>query len=338
MIISFSAAPEDLDKIPEEYKDIVGYSNASSNIVSTFKKNGFKWTTNDPLAPVAIGVGYPTDYNFYPHQYKIGYTAWESTELKDGWDEIMHGCDEIWATSSWTARVFKKQLGIDNVHVYPHGINSDWSLKEREVRKVFRFLHIGEPQIRKNAQLVVDAFSELFGKDPNYQLILKCTGINSTRVYAKDGSIIGSPDAYYTNIKILTDEFSHKQMLDLYHLSHALVYPTAGEGFGFIPLQALATGMPTISTWQWAEYKDFITIKLKSSLSESIHDELHPGLTYHVEKEVLKQSMIDMVENYDKYQSQAVKNSSKIHELYNWDKVSEPTIKKLKNIFKTRGL
>lgn len=337
MQISFSGAAEDLPNIPENSKDIVGYSNAMHNIFNTLNNNGFDCQIREASAPVAIGMGYPIDYKFIPGQYRIGYTAWESTKLQNDWYDIMNNCHEIWATSSWTARVFKKELGRDDIHVYPHGITHDWKIHEREVGDVFRFLHIGEPQIRKNGQLVVDAFTEVFGKDPKYQLVMKTGGFNTTRVYAPDGSILGGPDAHYPNIRIINESLSHNQMIDLYHLCHALVYPTAGEGFGFIPLQALATGMPVISTWQWAEYKEFITIKLNSSLGESIHNVLHPGLTYNVDKEVLKNAMIDMVENYNIHHKNSLNSSPKIHELYDWDVVSKPTVERLKNIFKTRG-
>lgn len=335
MRLSLSGAAEDVVRIPENSKDIVGYSNATSNIMRVFEDNGFECEIKSH-APVGIGIGYPTDYSFEPHQYKIGYTAWESTKLRPEWYEIMGSCNEVWATSSWTARVFKKQLGRD-IHVFPHGINSDWAPHRREVQEVFRFLHVGEPQIRKNGQLVIDAFVETFGKDPKYQLIMKTSGINTTRVYGLDGSIVGSPDAHYPNITILNQELTHDQMIELYNKCHALVYPTAGEGFGFIPLQALATGMPTISTWQWAEYKEFITIKLKSHLSESIHEVLHPGLTYDVDKEDLKSSMVDVVENYNVYHKNALSNSPKIHKKFNWETVSKPTVSRLKNIFETRG-
>jgi glycosyltransferase involved in cell wall biosynthesis len=337
MQISFTGAMENLPFIPENFKDEVGYSHAAHNIMHSLEKAGFECGIKELDYPVGIGMGYPNDYKFGMNQYRIGYTAWESTKLQPEWYYIMSNCDEIWATSSWTARVFSRQLGRDDIHVYPHGITHDWKPKERDVDDVFRFLHIGEPQIRKNGQLVIDSFVELFGNNPKYQLVLKCNGINTTRVYADDGSILGGPDSRYSNIKIITEPLSHQQMIDLYHLSHAMVYPTAGEGFGFIPLQALATGMPTISTWQWSEYKDYITIKLKSSLSETIHEQLHPGLTYHVEKEELKKSMVEVVENYKLYHKDALKNVDKIHEKFDWDTVSKPTVERLKNIFKTRG-
>lgn len=282
-------------------------------------------------------MGFPTDYKFFPNQYRIGYTAWESTELRDMWLERMLAVNELWATSTWTAEVFKNTTGREDIHVFPHGISEDWKPVKRNVSETFRFLHVGEPQARKNGQLVVDSFIELFGNDNKFQLVMKCSNINTTRVYLPDGSIAGSPDSRYRNILLIPDSFSHEKMIQLFHKTHAMVYPTMGEGFGFIPLQALATGMPTATTYDWAEYKEYITVPIKSKLSESEYPQLHPGKVFNVTKEDVKKSMIDLVNNYDKYQLQAYKNSFKIHMDFDWKKVTHPTAEKIKNILKIRG-
>lgn len=338
MTISFTNAAEQMNTLKDDCKDLVGYSHASYEIMNVLSRQGFDIRIADEFAKIGISMGYPTDYSFSDHQYKIGYTAWESTKLKENWQENMMACDEIWATSSWTADVFKEELGIEDIHVYPHGISKDWKPVRHQLNKPFRFLHVGEPQLRKNGQLVVDAFCELFGNDENYQLILKCTSINTTRVFHEDGTIAGSPDTKYKNIRVITTPLPHDQMIKLYSRSNALIYPTAGEGYGFIPLQALATGLPVASTYQWAEYKDYITIPLNSNLGPSEYPLLHPGENYHVSIDEIKRSMIEVVDNYTFYEKKTYQNAFKIHLDHNWDKVSESTIKRLKNIFKSRGL
>jgi glycosyltransferase involved in cell wall biosynthesis len=338
MDVSFTNAPESMSQVPEEYKDIIGYSHAAYEILKAFDRAGIKTAIDEPISPIGISMGYPSDYKFYPNQYKIGYTAWESTELKENWLQPMLDVDELWATSSWTAEVFKETTGREDIHTYIHGISMDWKPIKRFKSDKFRFLHIGEPQYRKNGQLVIDAFIDLFKDNSDVQLIMKASHINTTRVFNEDGSIHGSPESKYKNIRIITDDLSHKDLIYLYHKCDALVYPTTGEGFGFIPLQALATGMPTISTWQWAEYKDFITNPLYSELRNTEQPLLHPGNTYYVEKEEVKKHMIDVYENYDKYVKQAYKNSFKIHMEYDWDRVSYDTINRIKKILKNRGL
>lgn len=231
MRISFSTAAENMAQLSDDRKDLMGYSHASSEAMKALNRKKFACDILDPGAPVGISMGFPSDYRFFKNQYKIGYTAWESSELRDGWLDMMLYVDELWATSSWTAEVFKKTTGREDVHVYPHGITKDWSPRKRYRKDIFRFLHVGEPQSRKNGQVTVDAFIELFGNNPEYQLILKCTNINTTRIFSDDGRILGGPDSKYKNIKIITQEFSHNTMVDLYHTASALIYPTTGEGF-----------------------------------------------------------------------------------------------------------
>lgn len=322
----------------KDTKDAHGYFHASYQMMLALRRAGFSTLIESPAAPVSISFCEPSQYNFYDNQYKIGYTAWESTEIKEKWKPGLSKIDELWATSTWTAKVFKKTTGFDDVHVYPHGIDQSWTPKKRNRKKVFTFLHVGEPQVRKNGQLVVDAFIKLFGNDENYQLILKCSNINTTRIFNDDGTIAGGPDSKYKNVRIITQQLSHDQMIHLFHSCDALVYPTTGEGFGFIPLQALATGMPTATTTGWAEYKKFITVPIESQVGASEYPRIHPGNVFNVTQESIEKSMIDLLENYDKYSSQSFKNSFKIHSEYEWDVVTKPTVKRLKNIFKTRGL
>ena len=335
--VSFTTAAENMKKMVQGYHDIMGYGHASYEIINSFERAGISCEIDENKCPIGISMGFPTDYKFYPNQYKIGYTAWESTELKPGWLEKMLSVDELWATSHWTADIFKETTGREDVFVYSHGITSDWKPVKRQNSGVFRFLHVGEPQIRKNGQLVVDAFSELFGNDPNFQLILKVSSINTTRAFADDGSIIGSPDSRYSNIVIIDDYLSHNQMIELYHKSNAVVYPTMGEGFGFMPLQALATGMPCISTYEWADYKKYITNPVKAKLSDSEYPMLHPGKIYHVEVEEVKKVMTDLVNNYDHYSKIAYKNSFKVHMDYDWDHVTKNTSERIKKILKSRA-
>ena len=333
MDVSFTTAAANVASLSEDIKDLQGYTHAAYEIMNSLERRGISCGVNYREAPIGIAMGFPSDYNFAPGQYKIGYTAWESTELREGWLERMLMVDELWATSSWTAEVFKNTTGREDIFVYPHGITPDWRPVQRRLDDgPFRFLHVGEPQVRKNGQLVVDAFTELFGNDPNYQLILKCTNINTTRIYHDDGSIAGGPDAKYRNIIVITEAFTHKKMIELYQKTHAMIYPTTGEGFGFIPLQALATGMPTASTWEWAEYKDYITVPVNSFFAASEYQRIHPGNVYNVTKGQVKKAMTDLVDNYEKYRKEAFRNSFQLHSDFDWDRVTEPTATRLKNI------
>ena len=330
MKVSFTGAPEYMDRN-------VGYGEASWHIFEEFKKQGIEPVIGDPASKISIAFIQPNFYKFGKHQYKIGYTPWESTWVPDNWKKnLANGIDEMWTTSEWCAEVFK-QYTDKPVFVYEHGIEDDWIPKKRKLdpSRPFRFLHIGEPYYRKDAQSVVDAFIKTFGDNPNYELILKCSKMNTTRVFDPvTGKVQGSPGAFYPNIKTIESLLTNEQMNGLYDLCDAFIYPSWGEGFGFNPLQAMAKGIPTICTEVWAPYSRYITMPLDSKLTSSPWPQIHPGAMYKPDFDQMIYYMKDVVENYKTYSDVAYKNSFLIHKDYNWSKVTKPAVKRLLEINK----
>lgn len=92
--------------------------------------------------------------------------------------------------------------------------------------------------------------------------------------------------------------------------------------------------MPCISTYEWADYKKYITNPLDSKLQDSEYPMLHPGKVYHADIKNLQDSMSDLVNNYDRYSKISYKNSFKIHMEYDWNNVTENTSKRIKKILK----
>lgn len=327
--ISFTGAPEFMDRN-------VGFGEASWQIFEEFKKNDLEPLVKSKEANIGISFHHPNRYTFEDNQYKIGYTPWESTGIFPSWKKPLENIQELWTTSEWCANMFAQHTNKP-IFVYQHGILDDWIPVKRELNpsRPFRFLHIGEPFHRKDGQSVVDAFIELFGDDPNYELILKCTGMNTTRIFDKEtGHVKGSPGAFYPNIKTIESMLSTEQMNGLYDLCDVFVYPSWGEGFGFNPLQAMAKGIPAISTYEWAPYKKYITAPLNSTNVPSPWPITHPGLMMKPDYFQLKFYMKDVAENYEKYSDLAYTNSFLIHKDFNWNKVSKPAIDRLKKIQK----
>jgi len=162
----------------------------------------------------------------------------------------------------------------------------------------------------------------LFGNDPKYQLTLKCHHNHTVRVYDKNGEL-RLPEDVYSNIKVIKDEMAIEDLVALHQRHHVLIYPTWGEGFGFIPLQALATGMPVISTYDWAHYKKFMgPLKLRSTLtSETLPKavgDAHVGQMFKPDEKHLEELMHDSILNFKAYSGYYFAQSTKIHEEYNW--------------------
>jgi glycosyltransferase involved in cell wall biosynthesis len=305
-----------------------GYGYAGFNIVDSLIKLGHSVPFNSSKAPVMINFTMPHFYIINQNQYSIGYTPWESTKLQDGWATTMNFCDEIWTTSDLMAEWFKAEGVTQPLYVYEHGIASEWTPKFRKKSGPIKFLHVGEPAERKGGQLVVDAWMELFKNDPRVSLTIKANGFNTTRVQG-DGWLL-RPDQASNNVNLIIENVDLKDLIKLYHDHDVLLYPSWGEGFGLIPLQGIATGMPVIFNHKWAPYRRFANdLDIEDRLVPVLTDfeGIHPGMVFQPSKQSLKQHMLEIVDNFEDYSHDAFEIAPRVHEEYNWLRVTENAFK-----------
>jgi hypothetical protein len=326
MNISFSTVIANL-------KSKNGYGYAGENIVKSLNNLGHFVPFQDPKSKVQFNFSQPAHFKLHKNQYQISYTPWESTVIPEDWKEYMDACDEIWTTSDWCANVFEDN-GYKVDKVYPHGIDPIWKPYKRQDDGIIKFLHVGEPAPRKAGQMVVESFISLFGNNPEYSLTIKADQINTTRVYNNfiDKNIIGAPEKLYSNINLITEVLTNEELVQLYNSHDVLIYPSYGEGFGFIPFQALATGMPTICTNGWAHYQKYLgPLKLKSKIIDSPWPFPHKGKVFEPNRQHLLELMRDVSINFKAYSNYYFAQSTKIHKDYNWDQLTENAFK---DIFK----
>lgn len=299
-----------------------GYGYAGFHIVKSLQELGHTTPFNHAEAPVMLNFTQPTYFQFHPGQYNIGYTPWESTELVGNWNNLLNDCDEAWTTSDWCADVFRANGVTKPISVYPHGIDHEWTPLRRKRNNVLRFLHHGEPAHRKGGQIVVDAFGELFGNKPGYELTLKANGFTAVR--AKTAFGIEPIDKYYNNVFLIKEILDLPELISLYKRHHVLVYPSYGEGFGFIPLQAMATGMPVILNTTWAPYKKYsVGLNVQDRLIPTLWTGEHPGNVLEPSFESVKEQMLKAADDFETYADQAFEFAPKIHTEYDWVTVTE---------------
>lgn len=311
MKISFYTVKDNLDTTR-------GYGNAGMHVVKSLQELGHQVPFDDDTAPVQIAFCPPHWYKFHEGQYKIGYTPWESTELPDGWVERMNECDEVWATSEWVADVYRDAGVTKPIYVYHHGLDHKWVPKKREVGDVVRFLHMGEPALRKGGQMTVDAFRSVFGDREDVHLTVKAYHQHFLRVW--DNGKITTPEKAYNNVYVITESIPERELLDLYYNHDVLVYPSYGEGFGLIPLQALGTGMPVISTHAWAPYEKYMReLSIGARRDRSIWA-LHPGDVLYPKYDDLKATMRYIADKEELEYAHYVgfKRAEAIHKEYDW--------------------
>jgi glycosyltransferase involved in cell wall biosynthesis len=124
--------------------------------------------------------------------------------------------------------------------VIPLGVDaSAFPARRRRRSEKLRFLHDATKggDYRKGQQLAIDAFQAAFPGRRDVELVIRCTiELNASSLELRDDSRVSLKIA-----KMPTDQLNR-----LYGEFDAMLYPSRSEGFGLIPLQAMATGMPCI--------------------------------------------------------------------------------------------
>lgn len=303
-----------------------GYGAAGFGVVTSLQKLGHEVPFDDPTAPVQISFCQPAWQKFHPDQYQIGYQPWESTELANGWVDRLNSRDEVWATSSWTAGVLAEAGVVRPIFVYPHGIDHSWKPVQRQVQDKVKFLHIGEPALRKGAQMALDGFRRVFGNRDDVHLTIKCHHQNFLRRW--EAGELCQVENLYDNVTIINEEYTESQIKTLFYDHDVLLYPSYGEGFGLIPLQALASGMPVISTYDWAEYKKFIRMGVRARQDRSVWS-LHPGNVFYPDYEDFCGLLEHAAESFNIGALHEIhyRQAAQIHEEYDWLKLTEKSFK-----------
>lgn len=172
---------------------------------------------------------------------KVLYTMLEGDTVPDSWLPFLKMATHVLVPSNFVRQTFLR-AGVEST-VVPLGYDPDiFAPVVRKPGPVYRFLHYEAFQDRKGWEDVLEAFllSGLAEEENECQLTLKSI-VPMQKVYDKlDGLFIPN------NVKIVLGELPHHCIFDLLCESDCLVFPSHGEGFSLPPIEAMATGCPTI--------------------------------------------------------------------------------------------
>jgi glycosyltransferase involved in cell wall biosynthesis len=281
--------------------------------------------TNSPKSKTQLYFGSPPGF-FYDHQYKIQMTQWESTLIPPHWVEHAKGYDEWWTANQFGADAYiNAGVPAEKIHVFEHGVDSSiWTPKKRGTKDKIRFLHIDSGSPRKCAPLAVKAFKKAFGNSLNYEITLKYSHHAPSKKDWFDENVLESHGKWQdTNVRHIKENMTLEHLVSLFHYHDILIYPSEGEGFGLIPLQALATGMPVISTSDWCSYDKYFNENIIES-HRGISDTVETYTRYGEVVLPHLDSMVDLMKNAaENFKSQSEKFYNQIDEVvadYSWQK------------------
>jgi len=247
-------------------KDIIGYGRAFRETLNALEKlyrgrSDIEITEYYTGGDIQIYFGSARDV--YKEHYErkskrfIIFTMWETTHVPE---EILHNLkvfDEIIVPCQWCKDVYRENGVTKPIHIVPLGINADdWPYMERNRNGSHPFNLPGQKKDfgksdnpftiiwqgtvfgdRKGGEIVKRIFEKL--NLPNSYLILKINPMYSDLHAPFD--LILAP-----NIRSVGLQLPQEKLLELIERADLSVFPSHGEGFGLIPLEHMATGLPSI--------------------------------------------------------------------------------------------
>ena len=278
---------------------------------------------NSPKSKVQLYYGSPDGY-FYDHQYKIQMTQWESTLVPPHWVDHAKRYDEWWTANPFGAEAFiNAGVPSEKIHIYEHGVDgSMWTPKKRGIRDTIRFLHIDSGSPRKRAPLAIEAFKKAFGDNPDYEITLKHShGPASPHDWFDENILANQGEWDGINVRHIRENMTIEHLISLFHYHDILIYPSEGEGFGLIPLQALATGMPVISTSDWCSYDKYFTnniIESHRGVSDVVENYTRFGEVVIPHIDSMIHLMKTAVENFESQANQFYSQIPEVIKDYDW--------------------
>lgn len=300
-------------------RDPNGYGQSQQWLFRELRKLGVNVSTKYTGQNIGLVFGYPTRISDLKTPVKIAYTMFESSRIPPAWFYHLQKADLIITPSKFCHDLFR-DCGFENIKI-PLGYDENvFKLRKRKKWRPFTFLHYDAFNPRKGWDEVLLAFIEEFGENEPVRLIFK-TALRKSPEMAS-----GFPK----NIKVIAKDYSPKDLSWLLGEADCFVFPSRGEGFGYPPLEALATGCPTIipNSSGMAEYfnpRYFMEVKTKGKIP-ALYDRFDPdeaGSMDDIDRESLKKAMRDAYQNREDHFSDAVFGSIWVRENYTSAKTAQ---------------
>ena len=265
--------------------------------------------------------------------------------VPESWLHVIDQCAVVMTTSEWCRSIIAASGTKTPILVLNPGISSvfkpsqDAAARSGNPDEVFVFLHMcsavfcperkGTPQFFEAVRLLVD----------------EGVNVSARAVFGMQTRIVRQmlrelPDRVKSHTQIYFHPGARPQdeVVQAYNGSHAVVFPSRAEGFGCIPLEVRACGIPVVQTL-CTGHRDHLESSENPEhwgIVPIQHGPLAPawsnyGKAPSVEAVDVATAMKQCIEQYDKFRSAAMDRAEAVRTRWAWSETTKPLIELLES-------
>ncbi|MEK6884710.1 MAG: glycosyltransferase [Nanoarchaeota archaeon] len=277
----------------------------------------------------------------------IGFLVWEGDKIPKSWIKSLEDkrVNQIWVPSNHTrdaiSNTTKNEDILNKLRIVPHGVNTEIFKPAQNLKKdYFTFVANkgwkGGWNDRGGLQYVFKAFKEEFNKSEKVKCLVKLNNAYNSPFWnwrAELNKLGINPNG--ADILVNVDPLPYKGLLEIYNSGDCFVCPSRAESFGLTMAEAMACGLPVITT-NYGGQTDFINNEngwLIGGKEEPANDDLiYEGvnwLTPNIEE--LRKTMRYCFNNQEEVKNKGKKALEKIKE-FTWEESAKKAYKCLQEL------